>query len=76
MYLFERGETTASFKATLDSTKRNIDNLSNEKICGMDLDELEQYYVSENWIEEIQLFKDNITKELSRWVCSNFHNTL
>lgn len=65
MYLFERGETTASFKATLDSIKRNIDNLSNEKICGMDIDELEEYYVTENRIEEIQLFKDNITKELS-----------
>ncbi len=65
MYLFEKGETTASFRATSDVIKRNIDGLSNEEICGTDLDELEEYYLSKNQIEEIEIFKDNITKELS-----------
>lgn len=50
MYLFEKGETTASFRATSDVLKRNIDGLSNEEICGTDLDELEEYYLSKKQI--------------------------
>lgn len=74
MRLFDRGETTASFRATSDEIKRKIEGLSNEKICGTDLDELVEYYVEENLIEEIELFKDNITKELSETTIKEYNH--
>lgn len=65
MQLFEKGETTASFRALSDKIKQEIDKLTNEEICNMDLGDLEEYYVAKYQIEEIQIFKENITKELS-----------
>lgn len=65
MYLFEKGETTATFRAISERIKQEIDSLSNEKICGTDIEELVEYYVCNNHIDEIEIFKDNITKELS-----------
>lgn len=65
MYLFEKGETTATFSAISERIKQEIDSLSNEKICGVDIEELVEYYVCNNHIDEIEIFKDNITKELS-----------
>lgn len=65
MNLFERGDLNASLRATTDEIKKEIDKLSNEVICSTDMDELEEYYVAKYQIEEIDLLKDNITKELS-----------
>lgn len=65
MKLFEKGETTASFRALSDKIKQEIDKLTNEEICNTDLGDLEEYYVAKYQIEEIQIFKENITKELS-----------
>lgn len=65
MKLFEKGETTASFRALSDKIKQEIDKLTNEEICNTDLGDLEEYYVAKYQIEEIQIFKENIIKELS-----------
>lgn len=65
MKLFEKGETTASFRALSDKIKQEVDKLTNEEICNTDLGDLEEYYVAKYQIEEIQIFKENITKELS-----------
>ena len=63
--LFQKGRTSAAFKAVFDSVKKKIENLSNEEICCTDLGELEEYYVNENQIEQLELFKENITSDLS-----------
>ena len=63
--LFQKGRTSAAFKAVSDSVKKKIENLSNEEICCTDLGELEEYYVNENQIEQLELFKENITSDLS-----------
>lgn len=65
MYLFQDGDTSATFKAVFDKIKQEIENLSNETICGSDLEDLVDYYVSNNQIEEIEILKDNITKDVS-----------
>lgn len=65
MKLFEKGETTASFKILSEKIKQEIDKLTNGEICNTDLGDLEEYYVTKYQIEEIQIFKENITKELS-----------
>jgi len=64
MKLFEKGETTARFRALSDEIKQEIDRLTNEEICNTDLGDLEEYYVAKYQIEEIEIFKENITKEL------------
>lgn len=65
MKLFEKGETTASFRALSDKIKQEIAGLTNEEICNTDLGDLEEYYATKYQIEEIQIFNENITKELS-----------
>lgn len=65
MYLFQDGDTSATFKKTFDKINQEIEGLSNETICGTDLEDLADYYVSKNQIEEIEIFKDNITKDIS-----------
>lgn len=40
MRLFEKGETTASFRALSDKIKQEIDKLTNEEICNTDLGDL------------------------------------
>lgn len=74
MNLFERGDMTASLRATTDEIKKEIDRLSNEVICSTDLDELEEYYVAKHQIEEIDLLKDNITKELSETKVKSYNH--
>lgn len=64
MNLFEKGDTSASFRATHDNIKGEVNKLTNTEICGTDLDELEMYFVEKYEIEKIELFKDNISKEL------------
>lgn len=65
MFLFQKGDTTATFRAISDKIETKINALSNEDICSTDLEELEEYYLVENQIELIEIFKDNITKELT-----------
>lgn len=65
MNLFEKGETTLSFRAISDSIRDEINKLTNAEICNTDLGDLAEYYVAKYQIEEIQLFKENITKELT-----------
>ncbi len=65
MQLFEKGETTASFRVLAEKIKQKIDSLTNQEICNTDLGDLEEYYVTKYQIEEIEIFKEKITKELS-----------
>lgn len=74
MNLFERGDTTASLRATSDEIKKEIERLTNEVICSTDLDELEQYYVAKHQIEEIELFKENISKELTETKIKSYNH--
>lgn len=65
MYLFEKQRTTDFLRAISQRIVSNIEKLTDEEICNTDLDELEEYYVSENQIEEIEIFKDHIENDLS-----------
>ncbi len=65
MFLFQKGDTTSTFRAISDKINTKINALSNEEICSTDLEELVEYYLVENQIELIEIFKDNITKELT-----------
>ena len=76
MNLFERGDTTASLRATSDEIKKEIERLTNEVICSTDLDELEEYYVAKHQIEEIELFKENISKELTETKIKSEHSMI
>lgn len=74
MNLFERGDTTASLRATTDKIKEEIDRLTNEVICSTDLNDLEEYYVAKYQIEEIDLLEDCITKELSETKIKSYNH--
>ena len=74
MNLFERGDTTASLRATSNEIKKEIERLTNEVICSTDLDELEEYYVAKHQIEEIELFKENISKELTETKIKSYNH--
>ncbi len=65
MFLFQKGDTTATFRAISDKIDTKINALSNEEICSTDLEELVEYYFAENRIGLIEVFKENITKELT-----------
>lgn len=65
MYLFCGEDTREYFNKIYIDIKGTIESLSNEEICGVDLDELEEYYVEKNKIEEIEIYKNHITRELS-----------
>ncbi len=47
-YLFKERKTSALFEYALNTIKFKIENLSNEQIYGVDLEELEGYYVNAN----------------------------
>ena len=65
MNLFEKGETTSWFRAISDNIRDEINKLTNAEICNTDLGDLTEYYVAKYQIEEIQIFTENITKELT-----------
>ena len=65
MNLFEKGETTSWFRAISDNIRDEINKLTNAEICNTDLGDLAEYYFAKYQIEEIQIFTENITKELT-----------
>lgn len=65
MYLFERENTRENFERRIIQIKGEIEKLSNEVICLTEIDELVKYYVNKYQIEKIEIFKDNITKDIS-----------
>lgn len=65
MNLFEKGETTSWFRAISDNIRDEINKLTNAEICNTDLGDLAEYYFAKYQIEEIQIFTEIITKELT-----------
>ena len=65
MNLFEKGETTSWFRAISDNIRDEINKLINAEISNNDVGDLTEYYVAKYQIEEIQIFTENITKELT-----------
>lgn len=65
MFLFEKKEIRENLEIVLEKAKKEIDTLSNAVIVGTDMDELVEYYEVKYHIDRIEIYKDNITKDLS-----------
>ena len=63
--LFAKGDTSATFKAHTERVINLINNFSDEKILGVDIDEWVIYYFDEYKIQPIVLLMDNVSQVLS-----------
>lgn len=72
--LFNKGETTATFRAHSEKMIAIIKGFSDEKILTADFDEWAVYFVDEYKLQPIALFMDNITQNLSETTVRKYNH--